>query len=162
MFPFFSFLFTEDRSTAEGNDTYGTTFLLAPIIVVREFIVRADMIELGCWLIIPGRKSFSAVHSNDGALVRRNEHDLRIVWVDQDTMIIVTTRRTPESRPRGSNVNRFPGHYIRAIYNVFVFRVYFDLCDITFPASVPRIRLQFLPAFAGIIAGMLFSKPRRC
>ena len=57
-------------------DSDRTAFLLAAIKLIRKRIVRADVIELRCGLVIPRTPGLTAVYSDDRALVRTKKNEL--------------------------------------------------------------------------------------
>src|SRR6478672_10268026 len=119
------------------------------------------MIKLCSGLIVPRRKGFPSVNSNDRTLVERDEHDLWIVRVDPDAVVIITAGCAAESAPGLSAINRFPGNHVGAVYYVFVFRIGFDLCKITSPAPISSIAGKHVPTLAGIIAAVHAAVPAR-
>src|SRR5262249_21752040 len=58
------------------------TVLLRTIDPVRELIINRDVIELGCWLVIPTAPAASTVNGHQRALADSGNHSFRIIRID--------------------------------------------------------------------------------
>src|SRR6185436_9373556 len=67
----------------------GAAVLLRAGDPVRKAIVRCDVIDLRCRLVVPGTPRYRAIDSDNGALVAGDNHSLRIVRIDPELVIIV-------------------------------------------------------------------------
>src|SRR6185369_16129733 len=102
-------LFNADRSPIAKSDgavvatalhTRRAALLLTAVNPVRKLIVSDDMVELRGWLVVPGAPGLAAVNTDHTSLVGRQQHDLRILRIDPEGVVIVSARRTFECRPR--------------------------------------------------------------
>src|SRR5579871_6699199 len=88
-----------------GNP-YGSAFLLAAVDVVRESIVGDHVIELRGGLIVPGGKGMTAVNGYNRSLIAGDEHDLGMIGIDPDPVVIVASGRAFKSIPRHPTIGR--------------------------------------------------------
>ena len=79
--------------------------LLPAVNPVRKLIVSDDVIELRRRLVVPGAPRLATIHADDCALVRRKQHDLRILGIDPKRVVIVAARCAFECRERFATVS---------------------------------------------------------
>src|SRR5262249_38280625 len=89
---------------AAAFDYDRTAFLLPAVKPIGKRVIRADMIQLRCRLVIPRAPALAAVHSDDRALIRAEQNDLRIVRIDPNILIIVATGRAAPTVPSSAAV----------------------------------------------------------
>ncbi len=100
-----------------------TALLLPTVEAIRKRVVGADVIKLGGRLVIPRAPACAAVHGDDGALIARQENNLRVVRRDPDVLIIVASGRAAPAIPRLAAVGRFPANDTRSVNDVGIFRI---------------------------------------
>src|SRR5688500_3821231 len=108
-------------------DTNRTRFLLPATDAVRTGVVGRDVIQLRRGLVVPGTPRPATVHRDDGALVRGQEHDVGVVWIDPEPVIIIPTRRAAKHLPGGAAIGRLPRNDASAVHDVRVFRIDLEL-----------------------------------
>ena len=131
-----------------------TAFLLSAIDIVRKGIVRAHMIELGGRLIVPGGEGLPAIDRDDGALVTRNQQDIRVIGIDPDAMIVIPSRSTAIGIPGHPAIRGSPNDYIRRIDDVFIFRVGLDLGEIIATPPETLVAVQFFPGLPCVVTAI--------
>src|SRR6185503_6921346 len=79
--------------------SYRAALLLASVDPIRKPIVGDHVIELRGWLVVPRAPALSAVNCNDCSLVGSQQDDLRVVGVDPNCVIVITTRGATKRYP---------------------------------------------------------------
>ncbi len=97
---------TDLAAITSAGYSYGTTFLLPAIHPIRKLLVCAHVIQLACGLIVPGAPGASCIDCHYSSLVGHKKHDIRIVWVDPNTVIVISTGCAFERHPGLSSVLR--------------------------------------------------------
>src|ERR1041384_1742634 len=77
-----------------------TALLLATAQPIRKRIVGGDVVHLRGRLVVPTAEGLTAVHGDDSALVAGDRHDVRVVRIDPEVLIIVAPRRAAKRGPR--------------------------------------------------------------
>src|SRR6266571_2870817 len=125
-------------------------FLLRAVNPVRKPVVRGDMIELRCRLIVPTAPRRAPVYADDCALIGTERDDLRILGADPDALVIVAARRALETNKRFPAVAGFPRRGIRNVKYVRIVRRHRDAQRAgTAPADSP-VAVHPLPALAAV------------
>src|SRR2546421_10849003 len=78
---------------AAAGGANGTTLLLSTIDPIGEPIVRAHVIKLRGWLVVPGAPGLAAVHGKSRALIDAEKHDLRVLRIDPDAVVVIPSGR---------------------------------------------------------------------
>ena len=143
---------------ATAADSNRAAFLLPAVKTIRKCIVRADVIQLGSRLIIPRAPRCSAVDRDNRALVRAEEDDVRIIWVDPDVLIIVAARRTAPAIPRLATVCRFPTDDAGRVNDLRIFWIKAHDRQIAAADAEARARIVgcSTPGFAAIFGTIKF------
>src|SRR6266699_127198 len=81
----------------------------------------------------------TGIPGNDGALIARDDHCVRITWVYPRLMMVVAARRSTNDHPRFSAVPRAVDRDVRHIDSIGVRRIDGDLLEL--PASSPERRV---------------------
>ena len=109
------------------------------------------MVKLCCSLIVPGRPGFPTIDSYYSTLVHAQSHDIGMIGIDPDAMIIIATGSTFDALPVFSTINGLPHHHIGRINNISILRICLYFCKITAPAPEPWIAGEQIPRFTCII-----------
>src|SRR6185312_7558866 len=104
--------------------------------------------------VVPRRETMSAIDGHDRTLVAGDQHDLRMVRVDPQPVIVVTAGRAFEGVPGHPAIHGFPYHHIRRIYNVLVLRIGFHFRKVVPSSPKTLIAVELLPALACIVAAV--------
>jgi hypothetical protein len=81
------------------------------------------MIQLRGRLVVPRAPALSAVHSDDRALVRAQQNDVGIIWIDPNILVIVAARRATPAVPGFAAVRRLPTNDAGRVNNLRIFRI---------------------------------------
>src|SRR2546423_872196 len=84
---------------AATADAGRTALLLSATDSIWKSIVRADVIKLRRWLVVPTAPGLPTIDGDDCALIAAQQNDVRVVRIDPDVLIIVAARRAAQSRP---------------------------------------------------------------
>src|SRR5580658_4724544 len=96
----------------------------------------------------------TSVDCDDCALIAGDEHDLGMIRVDPDAVIIIPAGGAFERVPRHPAIGRFPNDHIRGINDILILRIGLDFGKIISPAPEALVTVELLPAFAGIVTSV--------
>src|SRR6478672_357665 len=109
------------------------------------------MVELSCRLVVPAGPGLTAIHRDSRALIDRKQHDVRLLRVDPDPVVVVPAGSTFETGKRFTTVRRFERSDVRDEHGIRVFWMDLDLRKIAAASPKPRIPINYLPAFAAVV-----------
>src|SRR6185369_13727624 len=135
--------------------------LLAAVNPVRKLIVGNDVIELRRWLVVPGAPGLAAVYTHHRSLIGRQQHDLRVLRIDPERVVIVSARRTFECRPRLAAISRTVSCDCRSVDSLFVARIDVDFRKVTAARPWPPVGADAPPRFSGIVRAINTTELRR-
>src|SRR6185437_9758954 len=120
---------------------------------IWECIVGGDVVELRGRLVVPRAPRLAAVDGNDGALIAGQEHDLGIVGVDPDVLVVVPAGGATEACPALAAVCGFPNYSAGGINDIGVLRIDLDHGQVAAANSYcrPGIVGRDVPSLAGIV-----------
>jgi hypothetical protein len=124
-------------------------------------IVSDDVIKLRGRLVVPGAPRFATIHTDRSALVRREEHDVRVLGIDPERVIVVAAGRAFERGPRLAAVRRFIRRNRGGIYDVFVARIDVNLREVAAARPCTSIGANAPPRFTGIVRTVDATELRR-
>src|SRR5260370_24142974 len=126
--------------------------LLRAVDAIGTLVVSNPMIELRCWLVVPGAPRLAAIARHDRSLIAADCHPQRLVGIDPQFMVIVSAGRATERFKSFPCVTRFVSRSVRQIDDVRILRVHADFSEVppALPAApVIRNTLPILPAVVG-------------
>src|SRR6185436_14364882 len=101
--------------------------LLAAVYPIRYLVVGDHVVELRSGLVVPRAPRFSAVDGDRRTLIGREEHDVRIVGIDPNAMVVVTAGRALDRSERLATVHRAICRRVSRIDDVRISRIHLDL-----------------------------------
>ncbi len=125
--------------------------LLAAADVVREVVVDRDVIHRRRRLRVPVAPRRAAIRRDNGALVRYEQHDVRIVRIDPALLVVVAARCTAHGTPGPAAVFAAPEHGRATVDHVGVLRIDCErveiaAADATERAGAPVSRKMSVPS----------------
>ncbi len=147
-----------------AGDANGTAFLLPGADAIGKSVVRRNVIELRCRLVVPGTPGCAAVHRDDGALIADQQNDVAVVGIDPQILIIVAAGRSAKAGPGFAAIGRAHGHGAGNVDEVGIFRIYFGNRKIstTDAAGGTCVRRDLGPGFAGVVGAINAEFVRSC
>ena len=85
---------------AAARDAHGAAVLLAAAHAVREGVVGHHVVQRRGRLREPRAPRLPAVQRHDGALVDDEQHDVGVVRIPPDVLVVVAARRALERHER--------------------------------------------------------------
>ena len=109
------------------------------------------MVELRGRLVVPAAPRFAAIHCDDRALIGGDHHDVRVVRVDPDAVVVVSAGGTADHRPCDTRVGRLPRDDAAAVHDVGVLRIHLHLGEVR-PAIVhAHVIRRFAPRLPRVV-----------
>ncbi len=136
---------------AAARDAGRARLLLSAVQPVRKAVVGRDVKHLRRGLVVPGAPRGAAVHRDRAALIRGDQHHVRVVRVDPDRVVVVAARRTLPRRERPPAVTRLVRGRVRRVDDVGVLRVDADVGEVVAAAPHARLVVHARPAGAGVV-----------
>ena len=143
---------------AAAGDAHRSAVLLAAADAIRKRVVGHHVVERRGRLREPGAPRLAAVQRDDGALVDDEQHDVRVVRIPPDVLVVVAAGRALERHERLAAVGRLVADDVGDDQRVGVLgmHVRHDLVD-----AAGRARRSVVAARPGL-AGVVRSVERRC
>src|SRR5690242_3970018 len=145
------FTIADPPIVAPALHTGGPAFLLAAAHAIRECVVGADVVELRRRLVVPGAPRVAAVHRHHGALVHAEDHDVGIVWIDPEAVVVVATRRTAKRLEALAAVRGFPGDDAAGEDDVGIPGMDLDFGEVVPTRDDQRILRRLVPALPAVV-----------
>ena len=114
-------------------------------------IVGDDVVELRGRLVVPTAPSGAAVDADGGALIAREQEDLRILGVDPDGVVIIAAGRAFDGGERMTAIGGAVGGSVADVDGVFVIRRDADPGEIEAASPDALFIVHALEIFAGVV-----------
>ena len=138
---------------AAARDAHRSAVLLAAADAIRKRVVRHHVVERRRRLRVPGAPRLAAVQRDDGALVDDEQHDVGIVRIPPDVLVVVAAGRALERHERLAAVGRLVADDVGDDQRVGIFwmNVRHDFVD---AAGGPLIGRRTRPGLAGVVGSI--------
>ena len=141
-----------DRAeVAAAGHARAAALLLPAIDPIGKAVVSAYVEHLRRGLVIPGAPGGAAVHGDGGALVYAADHDLRIVGVDPDGVVIVAARRALEGCESLARIGGTVRGSVGGENHIRIFWVHGQAGEIIAAPGHARFRVGARPVLAGVV-----------
>src|SRR5713226_909524 len=109
------------------------------------------MIELRRRLVVPGTPSLTAVARHDRALVAAQNHPPRLIGINPEFVVVVSTRRASECGECLPSVMRLVSRGVRHVHRVGIFGIHADFTEV--PSALPDAPVirNALPALPTVV-----------
>src|SRR5262249_11435381 len=143
-----------------GAEAPGRAVVLGARVAERgKPFVRREEKHVGGGLFVPGAPGSPAVDRDRRALIDPQDHDVRVVRIDPDAMVVVTARRALDRREILASVGRLVGRSVGDINDVAVAGIDLHLGEVGAAAGDATLRVDALPARTGVVGAINATQP---
>src|SRR5260370_17257864 len=144
----------ERAVTAPAWRSYRTAIVLRSVHPVGKLVVCCHVIQLRRWLVVPRTPGLAAVARYDRPLIAAESHSPRLVGINPQFVVVVSSRRAFECGEGPSAVTRLVRCGIRDVHGIRIFGIHANFSEVPpSPPNPPAVR-NALPALSAAVRTM--------
>src|SRR4051812_16408292 len=118
------------------------------------------MVELRGRLVVPRAPGLTAVYGEGRTLIGSDQHDVGVVRIDPDAVIVIASWRALDRGESLTTVDRPVRGCVRRKHHVRIARIHFDLGEVRRAAKYALLRIRASPRLARIVGAVNAAKLR--